>query len=109
MDSIVPGAGNKTTAKRVRELEQRAGTMPVIFALLFTEAIKSFIGRMEIPFIHLPSTYKFLIASLVVAVLYIYEDERKEATSKAKDAASEGTKKAAEKAKDVKDKASDND
>lgn len=37
---LIPGLGNPETAKRFRELEKRAGTLPVLFALFASEGIK---------------------------------------------------------------------
>lgn len=76
---LVPGYGDKATMARFRELESRAGTLPVMFSLFFTEAIK--IAALSIPvfegvngvwggFIH---AIQMLIAAIIVGMLYVYE------------------------------------
>lgn len=73
MKQLIPGLGEKTTRQKIRELEKKAATLPVIFALLFTESLKGFINFISIPYITVPSPVKFFIAAMIVALLYIYE------------------------------------
>jgi hypothetical protein len=121
MKSLIPGLGDRTTKKRLRELEKQAGTLPVIFALLFTESVKTFIGG--IPIVFLPETapfrfaveaLKFLLLALVIGALYIFEEERREYSEAAKDKAQtvkekveDTTESAKDKANKAKDKAKD--
>ena len=87
---LVPGRGDRDTVRRLRELQRRAGTLPIIFALLFTESIKAAIASTPLP---IPLPVKFFIAALTVGVLYVYDDKVRR------------TKQAAEQAKDsIKDK-----
>jgi hypothetical protein len=82
---LIPGQGERKTARRLKELQREAGTLPIIFALLFTESIKSAIALTPIP---LPSPAKFFIASVLVGMAYIYDDKKRraeQAASKAKD------------------------
>lgn len=85
MKELLPGFGEKTTRQRIKELEKRAATLPVIFALLFTEAIKSTIGLIPVPYITIPAPVKFLIAALIVAAIYIYEEDAGMYAEKAKE------------------------
>jgi hypothetical protein len=87
MKELCPGVGEKTTRQRIKELEKKAATLPVIFALLFTEAIKSTIGMIPVPHITIPTPVKFLIAALIVAVIYIYEEDAGMYAERAKDVA----------------------
>ena len=87
---LVPGSGDRNAVRRLRELQRQAGTLPIIFALLFTESIKSAIASMPVP---IPLPVKFFIAALIVGVLYVYDDKVRR------------TRQAAEQAKDtIKDK-----
>jgi hypothetical protein len=102
LKDFIPGLGDRTTAKRIRDLEKKAGTLPVIFALLFTESIKSAIANLQI---YLPNPIKFFIASIIVAIFYIYEDERKNVAKKGKEKASGAKDTVKEKASEATDKA----
>ena len=44
---VIPGLGKSKTRRRIKKLEQKAGTLPVMFALFFTEFIK--IATLAIP------------------------------------------------------------
>lgn len=114
MRELIPGVGDRTARQRLRDLEKKAGTLPVIFALLFTEGVKTFVAGLPIPFV--PETawfhfilqgLKFILLSLVVAWAYVYEDERREYTEKAKEKATDTKDKVKDKAKEAKDKAKD--
>lgn len=98
MKEVVPGVGEKSTKKRLRELEEQAGTLPVIFALLFTEAIKITVSGIPIPYVPETAWFSFIIESLkfmllaiAVAAAYVFEEERREYVKKAKDKAEEVT------------------
>lgn len=121
MKSLIPGLGDRTTRKKLRELEKKAGTLPVVFALLFTEGIKIIVSGIPVPFFpeaawfhFIGESLKFIITALAVGAAYVYEDERRQYTEKAKEKASdakdkagEAKDKAKEKASEAKDKAKD--
>ena len=95
MREIVPGVGGKSTADRIRELEEEAGTLPVIFALFFTEGLKQIV--IATPIVGFPpgsrlnmlvNAAKMLLAAIIVGGLYVYEEERKEYVQKAKEGVS---------------------
>lgn len=89
--NYIPGMGEMTTLDRVRKLEKKAGTLPVIFALFFTEALKTAIANVPIA---IGNTVKFLLASIIIALIYIYEDKKEVAVEKAKDTAEKAKDKA---------------
>lgn len=89
--TYIPGYGEKKVTKRIRELERQAGTLPVIFGLLLFEAIKGTVAGIPFP---VPDPAKFIIMAIVVASVYVYDDERRKAVESAK-----------KKAQDAKDKA----
>lgn len=73
---LIPGLGEKTTRQRVKELEKEAGTLPVIFSLFFTEALKE--GVIAIPFLEsfpesVAISIQMTIASAIVALIYVYQ------------------------------------
>lgn len=110
MKELIPGRGEQTTRKRLRQLEEKAGTLPVIFALLFTESIKILVSGLPVPLIpetawfhFIGEALKFVMMATAVAAAYIYEDERREYTKKAKETASETKEKVKDKAKEAKD------
>ena len=71
---FIPGLGNSGTAKRFRELEKRAGTLPVLFALFASEAIKittlAFPSYTRDVYIDIAT---MIILSIVTGALYVYE------------------------------------
>jgi len=79
LKEFVPGYGEKSTRKRIHELERRAGTLPVMFALFFTEAIK--IAALEIPLLThgmgvteaTADVIRMLLLSVIVGSIYIYD------------------------------------
>jgi len=79
----IPGWGDKTVRQRVWELEQEAGSLPTLFAVLFGAYIVTEAEHTPIPFI--PPRYKVLIAAIGVALLFIYRDKRKRAIKKLKE------------------------
>jgi len=104
MRELVPGLGDKRTTKRIRELEKNAGTIPVIFALFFTEAIKITAAGIPIPFVpetawfhFLLEALKFLLIAILIALMYVFEDER----NKVVETAQQKSKEKAEKVKDT--------
>jgi len=119
--SLVPFRGNKTTRKRIKELEEKAGTLPIFFSLFVLEGVKNIVAALEYtaPFGVVFNTsvafqgVKFFLLGIAVGILFIYEDERRQAADKAKEKAGEAKQKAGdakdkakEKASEVKDKAS---
>ena len=78
---LIPWYGGKSAKQRFKELEQKAGTLPVMFALFFTEAIK--ITALSIPFLHgmemLPQgiidAFQMLVAAIIVGIIYVYDFE----------------------------------
>lgn len=109
MKSIIPGLGEKTTRKRLRELEEKAGTLPVVFALLFTEAIKITVAGIPIPFVpqtawfhFLIEALKFLLLAIAVGMAYVFEAERREVIGMAKEKAQEKTEETKDKVGSVK-------
>lgn len=99
MKELIPGLGEKTTKQKIKDLENKAATLPVIFALLFTEALKKTIELLSLPYITVPSPIKFLLVALVVGVIYVYGVDREMYAQKAKNTAES----AKEKAQDIKD------
>lgn len=108
MKELIPGAGEKSAKERLRELEEQAGTLPVIFALLFTEAIKILVAGVPVPFLEAVAGYQFILEALkffllaiAIAVAYVYEAERRKYIGMAKEKAQEKTEEAKEKAESV--------
>lgn len=81
--SRVPGWEDTAVRQRVWELEQKAGSLPTIFAVLFGAYITSEMEHVPLPY--LPPRYKILIAAVVVALLFIYRDQRERAIKKLKE------------------------
>lgn len=114
MKSLIPGFGEKTSKKRIKELEEEAGTLPVIFALLFTESIKIAVVGLPTPFFpdsswfhFIGESLKFLFMAVLVGVLYVFEEERKMYKEKASDVKDKAAGKASETAETVSQKAKD--
>lgn len=79
----IPGYGSKSVRKKIRDLEQEAGSIPVFFALFAHEGVKNFLFSLNTP---LPGwVLSFLVAGLL-AIIYIYEVEKRKAAEKAKQA-----------------------
>jgi uncharacterized membrane protein (DUF485 family) len=78
---LLPWYGGKSAKQRFKELEEKAGTLPVMFALFFTEAIK--ITTLSIPFLHgmdmLPQgiidAFQMFVAAIIVGIIYVYDFE----------------------------------
>lgn len=81
--SYIPGYGDKTVRQRIWELEKKAGSLPTLFAVLFGAYVVAEAEQSPIPFI--PPRYKVLIAALVVAILFVYRDERERAIKRIKE------------------------
>jgi hypothetical protein len=83
--SFIPLAGKKSVSKKLREIEDEAATLPVIFGVLFTKVFEMVVtGKLGLAF-------RFLLASLAAAAAYIYKHEAKEAAKAAKEKAEEVT------------------
>ena len=71
---LVPWMGKDKTAKRWRELEKRAGTLPVFFALFFSEFVK--ILTVSFPNYSINTIIDLLtmlILSVLTAFIYVYD------------------------------------
>ena len=71
---LIPGLGNPETMKRFRELEKRAGTLPVLFALFASEGIK--IAALGFPNYSSSQTADIVAMALlavVTGVVYVYD------------------------------------
>jgi hypothetical protein len=71
---LLPWVGKGGTSKRWRELEKRAGTLPVFFALFFSEFVK--ILTLSFPNYSLSTIFDLLtlfILSALTALLYVYD------------------------------------
>lgn len=71
---FLPMVGQSGTVQRYKDLEKKAATLPVFFALFFSESVK--IAALAFPQ-YTPSTKmdiaKMFIAAVIVAIIYIYE------------------------------------
>lgn len=72
MKEIIPGVGEEKTINKLEELEKRAGTLPVIFAVLFTHSILGAVA--SIPMM-MPNYMKYFITSIAVGIIYLYTHE----------------------------------
>lgn len=71
---LLPWVGKDKTAKRWRELEKRAGTLPVFFALFFSEFVK--ILFLSFPSYSMKTTLDLivlLVLSVITATIYVYD------------------------------------
>lgn len=73
---LVPGSGEKSTRKRIKELEEKAGTLPVIFSLFFSEGLKTAV--LAIPFLERfpelwATTVQMFLVSFMVGAIYVYQ------------------------------------
>lgn len=73
-----------TVRQRVWELEQKAGSLPTLFAVLIGAYITA--EARHIPIFIVPERYRILIAAIIVAIIFIYRDKRERAKQKAKEA-----------------------
>lgn len=74
LKDLVPWIGNDKTARRWRELEKKAGTLPVFFALFFSEFVK--ILTLSFPNYSMETILDLLtlfILSAFVAFLFVYD------------------------------------
>lgn len=69
--SLIPFHGNKKVREKIEEIEDEAGSMPVIFGVLFGKVIEHMVA------LNFANAGKFLFASTVVAVVYVYRHEMK--------------------------------
>ena len=77
--SYIPGRGPKTTRQKVKKLEREAGSLPIMFGVFITKIFENMVvGQFRL-------ALNFLAAAVVVAVLYIYSREIKEAAQNTAD------------------------
>lgn len=113
--SLVPFQGDKSTRRKIQELEEKAGTLPIFFSLFILEAVKTVVIAigykpplaLTYEMGALIDSLKFLVLGIAVALVYIYDEERKALTEKTKEKAGEAGEKAKEKAGEAKDKANE--
>lgn len=72
--------------RRLRELEHRAGSLPVLFALFFHESLKALILSFGVP---VPNWIKMGMGAVLIAGLYVYDVRLREAAQAAKEKAEE--------------------
>ena len=73
---LIPGLGNPETIKRFRELEKRAATLPVLFALFFSEGVKIMaLSITELDKAVIIDVSSMLLLAAITALLYVYEIE----------------------------------
>jgi len=82
----IPGAGDKTVRSRLSELEDKAGTVPVLFALFLNEALKVNVSDWPIPG---PVEVNYLLIAFILGCGYVYRDRKARYAKKAKDKAKE--------------------
>lgn len=81
--SLLPYVGEQSARAKISELESEAGSLPIIFGVVFGKAIEGIVRW------NLNITLRFLAASVVVAIVYIYRREVKRKAKEAKDAAAD--------------------
>lgn len=75
--SYVPGQGPKTTKEKLQELEEEAGSLPIIFGVFITKVFENIvIGRISL-------ALNFLIAALATGLIYVYSREIRKAAESA--------------------------
>ena len=79
---FVPFAGKRTVRSKLNDLEEKAGSLVIIFGTMFTKVFESIVTGKYI------LSLKFATAALVTAIVYIY---RKEAIKKGKEMKEEVT------------------
>lgn len=93
LEKFLP-AKNPKTIRRLRELEHKAGSLPILFALFLQEFLKQMLQFMDIP---VPNFMRMLMAAILIGGLYVYDEERRKATEAATDKVGEAKDKAKEK------------
>ena len=71
---LLPWVGKDKTAKRWRELEKKAGTLPVFFALFFSEFVK--ILTLSFPNYSMNTIIDLIVLfvlSVTIAIIYVYD------------------------------------
>lgn len=71
---FIPMMGKSDTVQRYKDLEKKAATLPIFFALFFSESIK--IAALAFPQYTPDTTFdivKMFVAALIVGIIYIYE------------------------------------
>jgi len=82
--SWIPFHGDYTVRKKLQELDQAGVGVPMIIILLFTKGVELVIKGFgqEIP---IPLWATFILAGLLVLIVYVYDKQLKRKASKAKD------------------------
>jgi hypothetical protein len=83
--SLLPTLGDRTVRKKIRELENEAGSLPIIFGVLFGKVVEQLV--IWNPYYAL----RFGIAAAVTAVLFVYAHELRQRAAEAAEKASEAT------------------
>lgn len=81
--SLIPLYGKMTVRKKIGEIEDKAGSLPIIFGVLFTKVIEQLVLS------NFMTALKFFMAAMLVAVTYIYRHEAKEKAKEVKENVSE--------------------
>lgn len=81
--SFIPLAGKKSVRRKLNEIEDEAGTLATIFGVLFAKVIEQMVV------LKFGDAVKFLIASMMVALIYIYKHEAKKKAKEVKEEVTE--------------------
>jgi len=76
---VMPWMGERSARQRLHDLEERAGTLPVLFALFFSEAVK--IASLNLPVAErvisgppwVAECIQMAALAAVVGVVYVYD------------------------------------
>jgi hypothetical protein len=77
--SFIPYYGSKKVREKIEEIEDEAGSIPVIFGVLFSKVIEHMVA------LNFVNAGKFALASLLTALVYIYRHEMKKAAETVKE------------------------
>lgn len=72
-----------TVRRKVSKIENEAGSLPIMFGVLFTKVIE------QLVLLKFVVALKFLVASLLIAVTYIYRHEAKKKAEEVKEEVTE--------------------
>lgn len=86
----LPATEEADIITRLRELERRAGALPVLSALFFHEGLKQLALFLNIP---IPGFIRMFMLSIFFGLAFVYADKRHRAWQKAKEKAQEQTSK----------------
>ncbi|EGQ44218.1 MAG: hypothetical protein J07AB43_02770 [Candidatus Nanosalina sp. J07AB43] len=71
---LIPGVGPSSTVQRIKKLEKKAATLPVLFALFFSEAIK--IAALGFPHYNTDIVIDvviMIVLAIVTGLMYVLE------------------------------------